>query len=189
MQLDMVQEPALSLTSIRSMIAEVRGVIEDAENTIRSARERLDDLLLAESVFSRLLGNTKVDEAEAQGDGNPAAGFRLKAISNPYKAGTNKAYFFQVLEEASSVWLTANEVQEKAKKLKGMDIPMGSVSPGLTEMKDDGFVVRVGLKVALKTRLQENEASTGETEDASEAGEPELSPEQKHLLVLAAASA
>lgn len=75
------------------------------------------------------------------------------------------------LQSASRVWLTANEIQESASKLKGGDIPMSSVSPGLSEMKQDGTIDRDGMKVALKSRLNEN-------------GEAEASPDDGRVAAL-----
>lgn len=71
------------------------------------------------------------------------------------------------LRVADRVWLTANEVQEFASKLRGGEgIPMSSVSPGLSDMKQDGTIERDGMKVALKSRLNEN----GEAKASPDAG-------------------
>lgn len=69
-----------------------------------------------------------------------------------FREGSNKAHIYQTLMESHSPWMTANEIQVQASLTKGEEIPMTSVSPTLTEMKDAGVIVRDGLKVALKIR-------------------------------------
>ena len=61
--------------------------------------------------------------------------------------------------ECNEEWWTANEVQQHLSLIKGREVPMSSVSPTLTKMKDNGIIVRRGLKVALVERAKTNEAA------------------------------
>jgi hypothetical protein len=65
----------------------------------------------------------------------------------------------RLFEECGEIWWNANEVQEHLTLIKGRDVPMSSVSPTLTMMKNKGTLVRDGLSVALASRLQNKEAA------------------------------
>ena len=141
---------------IRERIKVARQSIDAGERAIAAARAELDDLQLAESVLLRL---SKPAEYQTVGMTLP---FQAETTThaqsktengNPYKEGTNKALFYAVLYESESPWLTANEVQERSSNMRGWEIPMSSVSPGLSDMKASGVIERDGLKVALKNRL------------------------------------
>lgn len=86
--------------------------------------------------------------------------------SNPYRVGSIKAAIWQALYESPDDWVDANWVQEAASAIKGEVIPMASISPNLSNMKGE-HIVRDGLKVALKLRLNEN----GEAEASPDADE------------------
>jgi len=58
-----------------------------------------------------------------------------------------------LFENCIDVWWTANEVQALLGVLKGKEVPMGSVSPTLTAMKNSGVLVRDGLNVALASKV------------------------------------
>ena len=57
--------------------------------------------------------------------------------------------------------------------LKGSDIPMGTVSPTLTDMKNTGTLIRDGLKVAWIERVKrEGEAKASPKPDVQGAATP-----------------
>jgi hypothetical protein len=58
-------------------------------------------------------------------------------------------------------WWTAQEVQENLSLVKGKEVPMASVSPTLTNMKNKNLLVRDGLKVALPAAIKNKEAAAG----------------------------
>jgi hypothetical protein len=58
-----------------------------------------------------------------------------------------------VLDLSQEPWLTANDIQEQAKDV-GKEIPMSSLSPTLSIMKNKGTIARDGLKVALSDRIK-----------------------------------
>ena len=91
------------------------------------------------------------------------AGF---SVRNPFRHNTNKAFAWEVLDTSTNLWLTANQIQERVSKLKGDTVPMSSISPTLSEMKTE-YLERKGMLVALKSRLNENEAPNGGAAGAS----------------------
>lgn len=60
-----------------------------------------------------------------------------------------------LFRNCSDTWWTAAEIQEHLQILKGKEVPMGSISPMLTAMKNNNVIVRDGLKVALTEKYQE----------------------------------
>jgi hypothetical protein len=52
-------------------------------------------------------------------------------------------------------WQSSNELQIYVGHLKGKPVPMSSISPTLSIMKNKGIVIRDGLKVALAARVPE----------------------------------
>jgi hypothetical protein len=72
----------------------------------------------------------------------------------------------EVLQESSNPWMTANEVRRFFSEKRGEDTPMSSISPLLTKLKDDGLLVRNGLHVALRSRVQATEAPVSEPTEA-----------------------
>lgn len=180
-------EQVLTLRFVEERIQAAQLDVARANSEIDAAKKRIDglngeigDLLAAGRVLIKLSGqlqsapvesptNVKADEDEFDPNEN---------TGNPYRPSTNKYYMWKVLRDADRVWMTANEIQELATRLRGAEIPMSSVSPGLSDMKQDGSIERDGLKVALKSRLQENGALNGHAVSAPEAGEVTASPNE-----------
>lgn len=163
-----VMEAALTSEMIRQRrIAAERG-IADAEAAIVTFRQQLADLAAAERVMKLVSGDAPAQFALHMLDiaepprffgGGPA----VYQVDNPYRPNTNKAFLWQALSNAENPWMTANEARDIASKLKGADIPMSSVSPMLTEMKDDGNIERDGMRVALASRVQPTEMEVSDT--------------------------
>lgn len=138
-------------------IARMQGVLADAD-----AAERLLALVTTGEPLEAqtpLMPNGDFDASLARLD-------RMTSAGNPFRAGTNKAIIWQVLYEAPEIWLTANEIQDRAIGFRAQEIPMASISPMLSEMKGE-YIERDNLRVALKSRLNEN----GEAEASPEADE------------------
>jgi hypothetical protein len=57
-----------------------------------------------------------------------------------------------LMEECVDDWWPATEVQDYLTRVKGKEVPMSSVSPTLTKLKDAGILVRDGHKVGLASR-------------------------------------
>jgi hypothetical protein len=94
-----------------------------------------------------------------------------------------------VLGASDRLWWTANELQSELSKLKGAEVPMSTISPTLTNMKNSHKIHRVGLRVADSNRarlmpsaldlLADNQPSqneNGEAKASPETGEPASSP-------------
>lgn len=150
----------------RAMIRERRL---EAHRKINEAREEL----AACDAADRLLDTFGVPK-DQDGLFNEAERLQIveKAKShygsrNPFKVGSIKAAIWQALYEAESPWVDANWIQDRAGQIKREPISMATVSPTLSNMKNEGIIVRDGLKVALASRLNEN----GEAEAPPEADE------------------
>jgi len=168
-------EHVLSSAAIRERRASLNRTIADA-------KAQLADLEVAESIlqrFGKAIGESRPD-ADVMDDL-----LRQKNIDPPARAYTpapvdrgltSRALFKSVLRQSNQIWMTANEIQERASAIKGQEVPMATVSPTLSNMKNDGIIVRNGLKVALASRLKEN----GEAEASPDAGgvgaPPDLEP-------------
>lgn len=162
-------EQVLSLSSIRARKGELNRTILDAQ-------AQLADLDVAERIVLRF-GETTADvrpDADAMEDLLQRANLdqaksRLVEVMVD-RALTSRALFQSVLRQSEEPWMTANQIQERASAIKGQDVPMATVSPTLSNMKNDGLIVRDGLKVALTERVKENEAPSGSAAGASETG-------------------
>ncbi|WP_212472985.1 hypothetical protein [Bradyrhizobium liaoningense] len=60
-----------------------------------------------------------------------------------------------LFESCSDTWWTATEIQDYLTRIKGKEVPMGSISPMLTALKNNGTITRNGHNVALVTKAQE----------------------------------
>ncbi|WP_143748319.1 hypothetical protein [Mesorhizobium carmichaelinearum] len=94
-----------------------------------------------------------------------------------------------LLGASQRVWWTANELQAELSILRGAEVPMSTISPTLTNMKNNGKIYRAGLKVADPNRvhkmpsaltlLEDDEPAQNENGEAfasPETGEPDASP-------------
>lgn len=159
---------ALTQDVIRRERLRAEGMIREAERMTAEARAILDDLDAVARVMNRVGSEAAEESPIFRAIAANAATFATRAptyagggpgfsIRNPFKAGTNKAFIWEVLDTANTVWLNANQIQERASELKGEDIPMSSISPMLSEMKDT-YLERDGMLVALKERVPAKEA-------------------------------
>ncbi len=150
-------EQVLSLSAIRARRA-------DAQRRINEAQAELADLDIAERIVQRF-GQAKGDQHPSSADmgdllqraGVEALKLRTTDVLKE-RALTMRALFHAVLRQSTEPWMTANEIQERASAIKGQSVPMATVSPTLSNMKNEGLIVRDGLKVALAERLNENGA-------------------------------
>lgn len=176
-------EHVLSLTAIRAQKAALNRTILDAQT-------QLADLDIAERIVRRFgretldqrPGDVEMDDLLRRAKVEEAAPSAIAALVE--RALTSKAVFLSVLRQSANPWMTANEIQERASAIKGQDVPMATVSPTLSNLKNAGLIVRDGLKVALAERLNENGerpnengALNGNTISAPETG-PDANPAQ-----------
>lgn len=169
-------EKFLTARVVQDRIRAAQAGVEEAKRNIAAEKKRIDalqdeigDLLAAARVLSRMDGAaSSASDFDLLIATEPSEFDPSKRVGNPYRASTNKAFMWEVLSQSGSVWLRANEIQEAASRRRGSEIPMSSVSPGLSEMKQDGTIERAGMKVALRSRLNEN-------------GEAEASPDVEEV--------
>lgn len=165
-------EHVLSLTAIREQKAALNRVVLDAQTQIA-------DLEIAERIVRRF-GQATADERP---DGQAMEDLLRRAnVDAPIVEATraernltSKSVFLSVLRQSADRWMTANEIQERASAIKGHDVPMATVSPTLSNMKNAGLIVRDGLKVALAERLNENGVLSGKPTSTPETG-PDANP-------------
>lgn len=152
---------SLTLDVIRQERQRAVTAIEQAERAIAEARSLLDDLDAAERLLNRVTTTTPTREApiitgiaQLSLPVRDLSGINPHVGRNPFRPGTNKAFMWEVLDTSPTPWLNANQIQERASVLKGVEIPMSSISPHLSEMKDE-YLERDNMLVALKSRLKE----------------------------------
>ena len=114
----------------------------------------LDELRIAKRVIARFNSTRPQDELRNR------------------RTGTTKALFADVLRTNDEPWMTANEIRKKASVLKGQEIPMATVSPTLTSLKNDGLLVRDGLKVALVERTKRVKAPDADAPGSHDIPQP-----------------
>jgi hypothetical protein len=93
---------------------------------------------------------------------------------------TKKDMIMKCLEAPRPLWQTANEIRDAMSELTGEEVKMTSISPALTDLKNDGKIVRKDLLVASADRVKYEEPDffneNGPPEGSPETGEPASSP-------------
>lgn len=151
-------------SSLHSVIARL-AEIERLQSQMAAER---DELLIAKRVLERLEKNPpqRPLPPPPPPPHRPLV-FFAPMMGEPSRPPRLAEFFLKTLQDADPPWMTANEVQVAASTLKGSEIPMSSVSPTLTDLKNKGLVARDGLKVALATRVQTIGAPASEPTEAS----------------------
>ena len=158
---------SLDLNSIQAKREQVLSDIANAEAKISYLKTVLADLEASERVLTLFSGGSPppvnpfpfLNVAATQvAIGYANSSPKGHCDGNPFRKGTNKAFMWDALALAETLWLDANEIQERSSALKGEEIPMATISPTLSNMKGE-YIERKGLKVALKSRLNENEGA------------------------------
>ena len=96
------------------------------------------------------------------------------------RAKTKISLIVEALGAPRPLWQTANQIKDYLTAATGSEVPMSSISPALTSLKNSGTIIRKDMVVALALRaeseepgfLKENEPPEG----GSETGEPASSP-------------
>lgn len=140
---------------------------------IQEAQAQLADLDMAERIvlrFGREVESPQISDGDhnaRHGDYTPQLPV-APAVTSGDRASTTKALMQSVLRGSPSPWMTSDELREQVSALKGTEVPMGTVGPTLSNLKNEGVIVRDGFKVALAERLYENGAASA-APDAEEA--------------------
>lgn len=144
--------------SIKDQIAELNQ--EDAE------------LATASRALARL-------EAMSDSGSDPAPPVRQDSPLAARPSTTREMIAFY-LSRTPELWRTANDIRDNVSDMKGADVPMSSISPTLSDMKNAGVIVRSGMRVALSERVRKESPDffneNGEAETSPETGEPASSP-------------
>ncbi|WP_027517665.1 hypothetical protein [Bradyrhizobium sp. WSM1417] len=61
-----------------------------------------------------------------------------------------------LMRNCGDVWWTAAEIQTFLTKIKGREVPMASISPMLTNLKNNSVITRNGHEIALTERAKED---------------------------------
>jgi hypothetical protein len=127
--------------------------IETAQATLAA---ELDELMVAKRVLLRFSAKEDVKRAAL-----------APQLARLPRTGTTRDTFLQVLRITADPWMTANDIRERASALRGVDVPMGTVSPTLTDLKNAHLIIREGMKVALASRINQNNEAPPEADGAS----------------------
>ena len=148
----------LSLSSIRKRKAALEEEMAELEFRLSEISDSLDELSDAEAVVKRFgdedeVGIESVIVPEAKLPFPPAI-----------RAKTTKDALLLALKVSTEPWMTANELQVRASSLKAAEIPMATVSPTLSNLKNAGLIVREGHRVALATRIKSEQLKSNNTD-------------------------
>lgn len=190
-------------------LLDVQARREQLELEIEARRLELSELAVAERVLRRLVetasaipGATHASVPNAMGlpprppvpprpppSPTPPSPPKVDAYSVDPSKESIESLILILVGASQRVWWTANELQAELSILRGTDVPMSTISPTLTNMKNSGKIYREGLRVADASRVLKIpsapsllddgmpvEDENGEAEASPETGEPEASP-------------
>lgn len=151
----------LSLSSIRKRKAALEDEMAELDFRLAEISDSLEELSEAEAFVKRF-----GDEGEGSGDLVQEPEAKLP-FPPAIRAKTTKAALLLALRVSNEPWMTANELQIRASSLKAADIPMATVSPMLSNLKNAGLILREGHRVALATRIkaEQEKSESGEVLD------------------------
>lgn len=112
---------------------------------IAALQGELEEVRIAEKVHLRMSKALPPDESKT-------------VILPVAKPGTVRSFVVEFLADHPPQWATSQEIHVGANKLKGSEIPTGTIYPTLSEMVRDKILIREGGKVALAERIKNNEA-------------------------------
>jgi hypothetical protein len=165
-----MSNPALS--DVRARRAAIKAEREKIHGRDQELSKEDQELAVAERALLRLVGIAGVQEPEllltphhssipaddALGSWATAEGWRTPDIPRPNN-GTHEECTAWLLAGSVDPWATANQIQSALSQMVQRLVPLTSVSPMLTSMKNKGIIARDGLKVALASRVDTNRAA------------------------------
>lgn len=163
-----IDDALKSLEDADAKVARYQNLLSKAEadrNELKSAFDVLSKHIPA--LKSALAGAATQTQDERQ---QPAS----------YQSGSIADVILAIMRKAEKVWWTANELQDLASEARGSEVPMTSISPNLSKLKNNGDIVRDDLKVALAERVadQSKPPSEGLFEPQSSEGINHSGPSQ-----------
>lgn len=170
-------DKTLSLSAIRALKQERSKEANDLRSRLSAISAELAELDAAEALVVRL----GEDVPEGKSVREPHLIYQIKPrsraplfslITGHGKTTTTRDLVLKVMAETEDPWTNANDIQARVSEMKGREVPMSTISPTLSDLKNkDGLIVREGMKVALAERLKQAgkvEPSTGGSGDGSE---------------------
>jgi hypothetical protein len=145
----------VSLESLRGKREQLRAKVDATRAELDAMLAELVEIEHAEKIVMRY----GVDDGEVALHRPASREERLPLdeagpSDEPSKPMTKRQLFITILAQSASPWMTANEIQAKARAMTGKPYPMKSVSPMLSDMKNSGDILRDDLRVALKSRIE-----------------------------------
>ncbi|QQO12452.1 hypothetical protein JJB99_23605 [Bradyrhizobium diazoefficiens] len=113
------------------------------------------DLVEAERDFANA---EEEEEEEEEGEGDDDGGAGLVRIVRDVMTGneTLEQLTLLLMRNCGDTWWTASEIQSFLTHIKGREVPMASISPMLTNLKNNGVITRSGHEIALSERAKED---------------------------------
>jgi hypothetical protein len=107
------------------------------------------DLIEAERAFAE----TEEEEDDFTADENDGGKGLVDLVQSVMSGNESLEQLTLLLfRNCGDVWWTANEIQDYLQRIKGKEVPMNSISPMLTALKNAGVIAREGHNVALTDR-------------------------------------
>lgn len=138
-------------------LADADAKVARHQALLDKAKTDRDELRGALDVLSRHIPELKDVLA-----GGAAEDLESRPHSATYQSGSIADVILIVMRKADKVWWTANELQDLVSKARGSDVPMTSISPNLSKLKNNGDIVRADRKVALTERTTDQGKSPSE---------------------------
>ncbi len=140
-------DKTLSLSSIRKRKATLDDERSELEFRLSQIDDHYEELEAAEDFVKRF---------GEQGEGSDMAAEPLQErlpLQPVIRAKTTREALLLALKVMQEPWQTAKGLRERAIQFKGTNIPMATVSPTLSNLKNEGLIIREGQKVALASRI------------------------------------
>ncbi len=175
----MMKHPGL--TEVRQRRMEISNLRAELVRQVDALRDEDSELETVEKVLARLAGENSTDELLR----NTPVRQRGPAPKNDVEASETFVDAVDSIMRASErVWWTAVELRGELSKRWNRDVPQTSISPKLSKMKDEGKIVRDGMKIALPERTAKDESFLPYKENeppkgGSETGEAATSPKDR----------
>jgi hypothetical protein len=145
----------VSLESLDERLEALRAEIETARAALDAKISEFAEMEAAKKIVLRYgVDDGKADSRPATTEQRLPLNDAAREMNGAPVRMTKRQLFINILQQAPSPWVTAKEIQTRAKAITGKDYPMKSVSPMLSDMKNAGEIVRDDLKVALKSRIE-----------------------------------
>jgi len=144
-----------NLQDVQARRAEIKAelvTVREREGVLVSEDQELE---VAERVLLRLAGKAEPTlPNDALGSWLSADGWKRPNRSFDPAYATIEDTIEWLLEGATDPWATSIQIQAALSETLKRPVPMSTVSPTLTNMKNKGTLAREGFKVALASRVQ-----------------------------------